>query len=144
MATGGRVVINEQELHRLLTGPTGPVARLLERDGEIVAQEQKRLCPVSPAGASDHPSGQLRSAIGWSMHVTTHGLEVRVGVDPDSPATEYALPVEFGTRPHEIRSHGDYPLRNPRTGQVFGPSVHHPGTQAQPYLRPSLDVLPRR
>ena len=51
---------------------------------------------------------------------------------------DYAAVVELGGRPHEIRSHGDYPLRNRETGQVFGRVVHHPGTPAQPYLRPGV------
>ena len=54
---------------------------------------------------------------------------------------DYALPVELGSRPHIIESRGDYPLRNRKTGQVFGKRVRHPGTQAQPFLRPALDVL---
>lgn len=138
---GGRIRINEGELQRILTSRAGPVARRLEDDAERVTQEQKRLCPVSPVGASDHPSGQLRSAIGWEMHEDIHGLVVRAGVDPSSPANDYAIPVEVGTQPHTIESHGDYPLRNPKTGQVFGKSVNHPGTDAQPFIRPSLDVL---
>src|SRR5690349_8498292 len=32
--------------------------------------------------------------------------------------------LEFGTRPHVIESHGDYPLRNAKTGQVFGRKVN--------------------
>lgn len=46
--------------------------------------------------------------------------------------------VEYGTRPHIIQSHGNYPLRNRKTGQVFGRLVHHPGTQAQPFIRPNF------
>jgi hypothetical protein len=46
--------------------------------------------------------------------------------------------VEYGSRPHIIRSHGNYPLRNRETGDVFGRIVHHPGTPAQPFLRPAL------
>jgi hypothetical protein len=49
----------------------------------------------------------------------------------------YALYVECGTAPHPIDSHGPWPLRS-RSGQVFGQHVNHPGTRAQPFLRPQL------
>lgn len=50
----------------------------------------------------------------------------------------YTCFVEFGTGPHPIKAHGDYPLRNRRSGKVFGPLVHHPGTPEQPFMRPAL------
>ncbi|HKN57161.1 MAG TPA: HK97 gp10 family phage protein [Amycolatopsis sp.] len=136
MAVGGRVIINRQALNELLYGRTGPVARMLEHQAERVTQEAKRLAPVSPVGEQDHPSGQLRSSIGWDL--THDGRQLVAEVRAE---TDYALYVEVGTRPHDITSHGDYPLRNPKTGAVFGRTVHHPGTKAQPYLRPSLDVI---
>jgi hypothetical protein len=58
-------------------------------------------------------------------------------VGADETAAPSALFVEFPTRPHTIESHGDYPLRNKR-GQTFGRVVHHPGTEAQPFLVPGL------
>jgi Bacteriophage HK97-gp10, putative tail-component len=109
---------------------------MLRRAAERVTQEAKRLCPVSPQGSGDNPSGHLRSSIGWDLSRDERGLKADVGTDVD-----YALPVELGTRPHEIESHGDWPLRNRRTNQTFGRKVNHPGTPAQPYLRPALDVL---
>lgn len=135
MAVGGRVTFNQAALHELLTGRNGPVARMLEHQAERVTSEAKRLCPVSPVGASDHPSGQLRSSIGWDIDTDRGDLVAEVSAD-----TDYALFVEVGTRPHTIRSKGDYPLRS-RSGQVFGREVDHPGTEAQPYLRPALDVV---
>jgi hypothetical protein len=52
--------------------------------------------------------------------------------------TDHWIYVEYPTRPHEIRSTGPWPLRNRRTGQIFGPRVWHPGTQAQPFMRAAL------
>ena len=144
MAVGGRVqlVFDEAAMAELLHGPAGPVARMLESKGEIVTQGAKRRAPVSPAGSGGRPSGYLRSNIHWKLGTDTLGLYV----DVMSPATTvdgdpYGLFVEVGTVPHVIRSHGPYPLRNRRTGQVFGPIVNHPGTAAQPYLRPALEDL---
>lgn len=144
MAVGGRVdlVFDEVAMAELLRGPTGPVARDLETKGEIVAQGAKRRAPVSPAGSNGRPSGYLRSQIYWKLGTDSLGIYV----DVFSPATTvdgapYGLFVEVGTAPHVIRSHGPYPLRNARTGQVFGPIVNHPGTAAQPHLRPALEDL---
>lgn len=135
MPAGGRVDVrvNTAEI-AALSRSTGAV-RLMSRIGEVVTQEQKRLCPVSPVGESEHPSGQLRSSIGWSLAVSSGSLSVDIGTDLD-----YALPVILGTRPHVIRSKGNYPLRN-RKGQVFGQQVQHPGTQPQDFARPSLAAV---
>jgi len=83
---------------------------------------------------------RIRSEVGRD----TVGLHVDIGTDATTPdGHAYPLDVEFPTRPHTITSHGDYPLRNAKTGQTFGKEVHHPGTKGQPFLRPSLDVLRR-
>jgi hypothetical protein len=136
MAAGGRgidVQLDQAAIDALFHGHASPVGRDLQNRGEKVAQEAKRLCPVSPVGASDHPSGPLRSSIGWEPGEDTEGLYVDVGTDVD-----YALPVELGARPHVIESHGDYPLRD-RKGNVFGRKVQHPGNPPQPFLQPALD-----
>lgn len=51
--------------------------------------------------------------------------------------------LEHGSRPHVIESHGDYPLRNAQTGQVFGRKVNHPGTPAYHFLRRALKAAGR-
>lgn len=137
MPVGGRVTLNFNEaiLAEITDGPTA--VRLLTRVGEAGTQEAKRLCPLSPVGASDAGSGVLRSSIGWRLDSHGGHLVAKWGSDVD-----YALDVILGTRPHIIRSHGDYPLRN-RAGQVFGREVHHPGTPAQDFLRPSVPVALR-
>lgn len=145
MAVGGRVhlVFDEAAMAELLHGPEGPVARMLETKGEIVAQGAKRRAPVSPAGSNDRPSGYLRSQIYWKLGGGgTAGLYVDIFSPARTPdGAPYGLFMEVGTVPHIIRSHGPYPLRNRRTGQVFGRIVHHPGTAAQPHLRPALEDL---
>lgn len=91
--------------------------RYREATARDVAEDARRRVPVD--------SGELRSTI------VAVGSQVRVG-------TAYWASVEYGSRPHIIRSHGNYPLRNRETGDVFGRVVHHPGTPAQPFLRPAL------
>lgn len=135
-AGGMRVDLNHPAIRALLTSPEGPVAKLLIRDAQKVTQGAKRRCPVSPAGSGGNRSGHLRSSIGWDLGRDAGGLYADIGTDVD-----YGLYVEVGTKPHVIRAHGPWSLRNRRTGKVFGPVAHHPGTRAQPYLRPALDDI---
>jgi hypothetical protein len=72
------------------------------------------------------PSGYLRSSV-KAMRLPDGSIVV-------GPTAPYAKYVIEGTRPHEIRSHGPWPLRNRATGQVFGPRVHHPGTAANNFV----------
>lgn len=61
-----------------------------------------------------------------------------------SAGAPHALPVEDGTRPHEIRPRFRRALRFPMAGgkDGFGYArvVHHPGTEPQPFLEPALDA----
>jgi len=54
---------------------------------------------------------------------------------------EYALHVEFGTRPHVIKVKKKKVLAS-RT-QIFGKVVNHPGTRARPHLIPALNEVKR-
>ena len=71
------------------------------------------------------PSGYLRNSIGADRR----GEDILIG-----PHAGYGRYVNDGTRPHEIRSHGPWPLRNRASGQVFGPLVHHPGTVGSHFI----------
>jgi hypothetical protein len=50
------------------------------------------------------------------------------------PKASYAPYVEFGTAPHIIKAVNARVLANAKTGQFFGPVVHHPGTKANPFM----------
>jgi Bacteriophage HK97-gp10, putative tail-component len=120
-----RVDLHEPAIRALLNDPAGPVGRQLATLAQRVTQDAKRRCPTR--------TGRLRSSISWDL--TPHPLAADIGTD-----VEYSWFVEYGTKPHVIRSHGDYPLRD-KKGNVFGREVDHPGTRAQPFLRPSLDAI---
>ena len=138
MAGGGRVRVDEAALDRFLNGQgNGFAFRALHEAVEVVTQGAKRRCPTSPAGSELHPSGWLRSSI--EGRVVAAGSDGWVGVV--GTGVDYALFVEFGTKPHVIRARNAHVLANTRTGDMFGPVVHHPGTKAQPFLRPALDDL---
>lgn len=101
------------------------VVALMDRLSAFAVQAMKRHVPVSPVGPL-HRSGALRSSV--------HAERQADGSVLIGPSLEYGKYVNEGTRPHIIRSHGPWPLRNRETGQVFGPVVHHPGTTAQPFV----------
>jgi hypothetical protein len=50
------------------------------------------------------------------------------------PKASYAPYVEFGTAAHIIRPVNAKVLANAKTGQFFGTLVHHPGTEANPFM----------
>jgi hypothetical protein len=137
-----RIRWNAREAERLFNSQSGPVGRDLARKGRRVEEQQRRTAPVSPDGSHGRPPGYLRDHTYSRLGRDDRGLHVDVGTDATTPdGFPYPLVQELGSRPHVIESKGDYPLRNPQTGQVFGKRVQHPGTDPQPWLRPSLDVL---
>jgi hypothetical protein len=94
-------------------------------------QDATLACPVD--------TGDLKSTITGEADQTTMDCRLSSGGPTDGGGwVDYAAAVEDGSRPHKITSHGPWPLRNRETGEVFGQSVDHPGTKAQPYLRPGV------
>jgi hypothetical protein len=80
-------------------------------------------------GAID--TGNLRASYGYGRVGLAHFL---VGTP-----VEYGPDVEYGTSPHTITANGDDPLTFKVDGQwVSKWQVDHPGTPAQPHLRPAL------
>ncbi|GAA3172480.1 hypothetical protein [Nonomuraea roseoviolacea] len=140
-----RWVWNEAELFRLLESYEGPVGRHLDILGEKVKRGAQRRAPVSANGSDGRPPGYTKSKIRWDRGRDPLG-QYR---DISSPArTRQGEPLglflEVGTRPHVIRP------RNPNgwlrwvgsDGKVhFAKKVNHPGTRAQPHLRPALEDL---
>jgi len=113
----------------------------MEAGAAIVARGQRSRIPVSRDGSYGRAAGYAKSKIHVERGIDALGLYWDVGtgdqaLTPDG--TNYPVLLELGTPPHEIRSKGNYPLRNRKTGQVFGKVVHHPGTQPHPWLRAAL------
>ena len=54
-------------------------------------------------------------------------------------ALDYSVYVEFGTRAHIIEIKNAKVLTNGK--KFFGKKVKHPGTVAQPHLRPAVDIV---
>ncbi len=94
---------------------------LMEKLGEEILEDAKRYCPVN--------TGRLRA----SLFAEVEDGELRVG----SRDVKYAQMVEFGTRPHVIKPRNKQALSWPGAAHPVA-QVNHPGTQAQPFLRPAL------
>jgi HK97 gp10 family phage protein len=101
------------------------------------------------ADLSDEAVRQLTQAVARDMRrrapVDTGELEKsikvrrpRKGIGAIVIGTDHWAATEYGSAPHIIRAKGPYSLRNKETGQFFGRVVHHPGTPAQPFIRPAL------
>lgn len=76
-------------------------------------------------------TGRLRQSIA----IRVHQHDVTIG--PDTP---YAAFVEFGTAPHVIEAKPGKTLAFRVGGQmIFRRRVNHPGTRAQPFVRPAFE-----
>lgn len=118
------------------------VDRHMDRAAAIVEAGQKRRIPVSADGSYGRSAGYARSRIHVERGRDAEGPYRDIGSDAETPdGYPYPLGLEVGTDPHEIRSKGDYSLRNRKTGQVFGRVVQHPGTQPYPWCRAALQDL---
>ena len=130
----GDVTLNQDVLDALIHSPAGPVARLLVQVGEQTTQEAKRRAPVGTRSSKTpggHPSGWLRSHIGWAVGRVGGDLVVDVVADAVTspanpwPGEPYALfNEEPSTRPRGI----------PQEWKA----------KEGPYLRPALLTVMRR
>jgi HK97 gp10 family phage protein len=87
---------------------------------KLVQSTAKPLAPVK--------EGELRASIVYKVS----GEEGRIGTNVD-----YAPHVEYGTKAHEIKVKNAKVLTDGKS--FFGKTVNHPGTTAQPFMRPALD-----
>jgi HK97 gp10 family phage protein len=79
------------------------------------------------------PKDTNRLAESYHMEKLGEG-KYSVGTD-----VEYAKPVEFGSEPHIIAPDTAEALKFTVDGEtVYTSKVNHPGTRAQPYLRPAV------
>lgn len=115
------------------------------RAAEMIADAQRRNIPVSDDGSYGRPPGYARDRIGLFFGKDPRSPYIDVGTDATTPdGVSYPAILDAGSRPHIIESHGDYPLRNRKTGQVFGPVVHHPGTRPTYWCRSSILAIAGR
>jgi hypothetical protein len=135
-----RVYLNDTAIN-VLFAPGSDVDDVMQATvGPALVARMRSLAPVSDDGSHGRPPGYLRDSI--TQESVHNGREPGVAVGPTATTPDgfpYPLAVEFGTPPHQIRSHGPWPLRDD-TGRVLGPKVNHPGTAPNPFIRRTLEV----
>lgn len=98
---------------------------------ELVAATAREL---APKGATSLLSESIQ-ALPVSGSFSEGTLEGTV-----EAGAPYALAVELGTRPHEIKPRFRRALRWPVAGGfAFAKRVRHPGTAPQPFLEPAIE-----
>lgn len=118
----------EGVLRRALGLMSQQVRQAVVQTGVDVQNEAKRRCPVD--------TGLLRSSI---VHqVTGSGSSVNVTV---GSRVSYAADVEYGTAPHVIVPRNKKALYWPGAAHPVA-KVNHPGTRAQPFMRPAVEMAP--
>jgi hypothetical protein len=92
--------------------------------GNSMAADMQAIVPVD--------TGNLKMSI--KVVVMSRG---RLEIGPDTLMAPYAWDVEYGTKPHVIEAKPGKVLRFQAGGKViYTRKVNHPGTRAQPYVRP--------
>ena len=122
-----------------LLGIAGPA---LDAAAVVVAAGQRRRIPVSEDGSHGRQAGYARDRVHVEVGLDVLGPYRDIGSDALTPeGYNYPIGLELGTRAHTITSHGKYPLRNAKTGQIFGRTVNHPGNPPMPWCRAALGDL---
>lgn len=142
-----RITWDEAAVRADCASPNTAVGRAMETLAGHLQSEMKRRCPVSPHGRPEsgrgrwpaRQSGTLRNSI---VKVRQPDGSWLVGPTDKTEDGQFLGPLlERGTPAHPIDSRGPWPMRNPDTGQVFGPHVDHPGTRPQPFIRPAAEAM---
>lgn len=96
--------------------------RFLFRIGSGVRYRAKQVAP--------YKTGNLKKDI-QVFDEKIDSFSISVG---NTKLVPYAKFVYFGTRPHIIKPKKMKALANKKSGQIFGKSVNHLGTKANPYI----------
>ncbi|MGX1483432.1 HK97 gp10 family phage protein [Streptomyces griseus] len=116
----------ERGLRRALGGMSDDVKRAVDRTRTDVQNEARRRAPVD--------TGRLRSSIVSRAEGSGRTVGYVVGTN-----VNYAAAVEYGTAPHVIKPTSKKALYWPGARHPVG-KVNHPGTRAQPFMRPAVEM----
>jgi hypothetical protein len=144
-----RITWDQAAIRLDCTSESTAVGRAMSTMADHLVNEMKRRCPVSPRGRSAsgggrwpaRKSGTLRNSIRKVKGASMDQVWLVGPAEQLPDGTFLGELIERGTPPHDINSTGPWPLRNPDTGQVFGPHVRHPGTSAQPFIAPAAQAM---
>jgi HK97 gp10 family phage protein len=116
----------ERGLRRYFGRTSDDVKRAVERTRIDVQNEARRRAPVD--------TGRLRSSIVSRSEGSGRSVGYVVGTN-----VNYAAAVEYGTAPHVIKPKYKQALYWPGARHPVA-QVNHPGTKAQPFLRPAIEM----
>lgn len=116
----------ERGLRRVLGGMSDDVKRAVDRTRTDVQNEARRRVPVD--------TGRLRSSIVSRAENSGRKVGYVVGTN-----VNYAAAVEYGTAPHVIKPRNKKALYWPGARHPVA-QVNHPGTRAQPFMRPAVEM----
>jgi HK97 gp10 family phage protein len=116
----------ERGLRRFLGGMSDDVKRAVDRTRIDVQNEARRRAPVN--------TGRLRSSIVSRAEGSGRSVGYVIGTN-----VSYAAAVEYGTSPHVIKPVNKRALYWPGAAHPVA-QVNHPGTAAQPFLRPAIEM----
>jgi hypothetical protein len=105
---------------------TGAAREATQATANDMVGMAKQLCPVD--------TGRLRSSIQAVPSGGRLNYTVTIGTN-----VSYAADVEFGTAPHVIVPNTKQALYWPGAAHPVA-RVNHPGTRAQPYMRPAIEM----
>lgn len=132
MTTRDQTIVGGQALDDLLQTLPAKMQKNINRAGlragaAVLLPEVKSRIPVD--------SGALRD----SARITTRarGATVSASVKVGNSVAWYAHLVEYATRPHVERPRRDQAMH---FGSATVREVDHPGTRAQPFMRPAVDT----
>ncbi|NEB83969.1 HK97 gp10 family phage protein [Streptomyces anulatus] len=116
----------ERGLRRVLGRMSDDVKRAVDRTRIDVQNEARRRAPVD--------TGRLRSSIVSRAEGSGRNVGYLVGTN-----VNYAAAVEYGTAPHVIKPTNKKALYWPGARHPVA-QVNHPGTRAQPFMRPAIEM----
>lgn len=104
-----------------------------------VARKIGKFIAEDMAARAPKDEGALAKDIMYSIERAATIDQIVVKVGPSTKTAWRANFIEYGVRPHTIKTKASRALVNMKTGEVFGRSVKHPGHRAQPFIRPAGD-----
>jgi HK97 gp10 family phage protein len=117
---------HERLLRRAIGGMSKDVKKAVDQTRIDVQNEARRRAPVD--------TGRLRSSIVSRAETSGRSVGYVVGTN-----VNYAAAVEYGTAPHVIKPKNKKALAWPG-GRHPVAKVNHPGTRAQPFMRPAIEM----
>jgi HK97 gp10 family phage protein len=125
----GALAVGFQKLEGELS--LSQLKKIARKAAEIIKADMKQRAP--------RDEGKLAESIMTSVKSDSTIDQVVVDVGPSKKTSWRAHFLEFGVRPHLLKTKTARVMVNRATGEVFGATANHPGFPAKPFIRPAID-----